>query len=215
MKNMRFNYYFYSFLSLLFLTSCIKHEVIPAPEHIVDLSYSFTGVINNEDVKLSSENLNYICIPTQEKNLVSPPQLSSAIYYNEISSSLSLESIKIGLGHLQWDQSTGDSPSLSIFNAFFTNTTNIFPQYKDNCSPGFKVFYTDKNGITYVSKETILEYKDVKFSNNKQDSDATGDYSKFTCTFNCYVYYESGPTPDLGRDSLKIQMGRLKGYFKK
>lgn len=212
---MRFNYFFYVISSVVVLVSCIKHEVIPAPEHIVDLTYSFSGVIDNDSVKLSADNLDYICLPTQEKNLVSPPLLSSAIYYSNITSPLSSEGIKIGLGHISWDKSSGDDPSTSIFNTFFSSTQNTFPNYKDDCSSGFKVVYTDQNGVVYSSSETSVNYQDVKFSNIRQDSDGTGDYSKFSCTFNCYVYYESGPTPAPGKDSLKIQMGRLKGYFKK
>ena len=212
---MRFNYFFYFISSVAILVSCIKHEVIPAPEHTVDLSYSFTGVIENDTVTLSPDNLDYICLPTQEKNLVSPPQLSSAIYYSELSSPNTSETVKIGLGHIQWDKSIGDDPSLTTFNTFFSSTQNTFPNYKDDCSAGFKIIYTDQSGIVYSSSENSVNYQDVKFSNIRQDSDATGDYSKFSCTFNCYVYYESGPTPVQGRDSLKIQMGRLKGYFKK
>lgn len=212
---MRFNYFFYVISSVVVLVSCIKHEVIPAPEHTVDLTYSFSGVIDNDSVKLSADNLDYICLPTQEKNLVSPPLLSSAIYYSNITSPLSSEGIKIGLGHISWDKSSGDDPSTSIFNTFFSSTQNTFPNYKDDCSSGFKVVYTDQNGVVYSSSETSVNYQDVKFSNIRQDSDGTGDYSKFSCTFNCYVYYESGPTPAPGKDSLKIQMGRLKGYFKK
>ena len=79
---------------------------------------------------------------------------------------------------------------------------------------GLKLF-TDELGSVYTSRADSSTYKDVKFSNIRQDSDATGDYSKFTSTFNCYVYYESGTLPLAGKDSLKIQMGRLKGYFKR
>ena len=104
---------------------------------------------------------------------------------------------------------------LSSFNTFFTGVANAFPSYNDNCSSGFKVIYTDELGSVYTSRADSSTYKDVKFSNIRQDSDATGDYSKFTSTFNCYVYYESGTLPLQGKDSLKIQMGRLKGYFKR
>ena len=213
---MRLNRFFYLLFSGLILFSCIKHEVIPAPEHSVDLQYSFTATIDNDStVSLSSDNFNYICLPTQEKNLVSPPQLSTAIYYSNISSNSSSESIQIGLGDIRWDQSTGEDPALSTFNSFFTSSTNAFPPYNDNCSPGFRVIYTDSLGSIYSSKADSTTFKSVKFSNIRQDSDATGDYSKFTCSFDCYVYYDSGTTPQAGKDSLKIQMGKFKGYFKR
>jgi hypothetical protein len=212
---MRLNKIFCLISSGLVLFSCVKHEVIPAPEHTVDLTYSFSGVVDNDTISLSADNLDYTCLPTQEKNLVSPPLLSSAIYYSRISSTLSTQSIQIGLGEIQWDRTSGDDPVLSTFNTFFTGVSNAFPSYNDNCSSGFKVIYTDELGSVYTSRADSSTYKDVKFSNIRQDSDATGDYSKFTSTFNCYVYYESGTLPLQGKDSLKIQMGRLKGYFKR
>jgi len=207
--------YFLCITLFAFLLGCVKHEIIPAPEHEVELAYSFKGVIDNDTIEMTSEFSNYRCNPTQEKNLVTPPLLSSAIYYSEISSDLVFRKIKIGLGQIQWNKSAGDDPGLEAYNAFFSSTSNMFPLYKDNLSSGFKVTYTDENNIVYESSENSSEYKDVKFTNISQDSDASGDYSKFSCTLNCYVYYVSGNTPENGRDSLKIQMGKIKGYFKK
>ncbi|MGC6434403.1 MAG: hypothetical protein ACON4M_09440 [Crocinitomicaceae bacterium] len=212
---MRKIYLFLFVISGLIINSCIKHEIIPAPEYTVDLTYSFAGVIDGQNVSLSPDSAAYICNPTQEKNLVSPPQLSSAIYYSTISSSSATAAMEIGLGKIDWDRSGGDDPALNDFNDFFIATANAFPSYKDFCDPGFRVVYTDENGAIYKSSENSTQYQDVKFTNIKQDSDATGDYSKFTCTFNCYVYYDSGTAMQTGKDSLKIQMGKFKGWFKK
>jgi len=213
---MRLNKFFHLLFSGLILFSCTKHEVIPAPEYSINLDYSFTATIDNDPtVSFTSEDLEYNYQATQEKNLVNPPQLSSAIYYSNITSTSTSEAIQIGLGDIQWDQSTGEDPALSTFNTFFTSSSNAFPSFNDNCSPGFKVIYTDSLGSIYTSRADSTTFKSVKFSNIRQDTDATGDYSKFTCSFDCYVYYESGTTPQPGKDSLKIQMGKLKGYFKR
>lgn len=212
---MRKLYFLFILIGSYTINSCIKHEVIPAPTYSVDLSYSFSGVIDGQSIKFTADSVGYFCLPTQEKNLVSPPQLSSAIYYTTISSVLENASIKIGLGQISWDRTSGDDPSLDKFKSFFTSTGNAFPKYKDDCSSGFNVTYTDGNGSVYKSHENSINYQDVKFTNIKQDSDETGDYSKYSCTFNCYVYYDSGTPMTAGKDSLKIQMGKLKGWFKK
>jgi len=212
---MRKLYFILFVLTSITVVSCIKHEIIPAPEYTVDLSYSFSGIIDGTKVNFTADSVGYVCTPTQEKNLVSPPQLSSAIFYTTISSQTEIASIQIGLGQISWDRTNGDDPSVDAFKSFFTQTSNAFPNYNDNCSSGFRVTYTDDNGAIYKSSEISTNYQDIKFTNIKQDSDATGDYSKYTCTFNCYVYYDSGTPMVTGKDSLKIQMGKLKGWFKK
>jgi hypothetical protein len=199
----------------LFILSCIKHEIIPAPTPTVELKSKFTGTINGVPKELVEGVSGYTCIPTQEKNLVNSPELSSVIFYSQITSSTATPAIKIGIGKLYWDTGVSSDPTVGDFNSFFTATSNILPPYKNDCSSGFNVEYIDENGTKYSSNENSVNFKDAKFTNITQESDASGDYSKFLCTFNCYVYYSSGPSPAPGLDSVRIQNGQLKGWFKK
>ena len=78
---------------------------------------------------------------------------------------------------------------------------------------GFEVKYKDANGLEWVSDENSTNFQDVTFSNIKQEADATGEYSMFTCVFDCYVYNTDPVT--LAKDSIRIQGTELKGWFKR
>jgi hypothetical protein len=212
---MKFNFFTAIIITLLTITSCIKHEIVPAPTSTVSLTSKFSGLVNGVPVDLNEGISGYTCLPTQDKNLLSSPLLSSAIFYAEMFSVSEKKAFRIGLGKAFWDANTSSEPSLEIFNNFFIKPSSILPSYKDDCSQGFNVRYTDDNGTIYTSRDTSTQFQNVKFTNIAQESDATGDYCKFTCTFNCYVYYLSGPNPPIGLDSVKIQNGQLKGWFKK
>ena len=206
-------------LSLLIITlilfSCVEHEIIPAPIPKVTLTSKFKGIINGVDIEFNEGVAGYTCVPTQEKNLVTSPALSSAIYFSDISSVSSKKSIKIGLGKINWDAAVTSEPTLASFNSFFTTPSNVLPHFKDNCISGFNVKYTDENGTIYSSRDTSSQFKNVKFTNIVQETDPSGDYSKYLCTFSCYVYYLSGPSPLPGLESIQIQNGQFKGWFKK
>ena len=212
---MKFKFIIFIVITLFTVFSCIKHEIIPAPTPTVTLTSKFSGIVNGVPVELNEGVSGYSCVPTQDKNLLTSPNLSSAIFYAEMFSSSEKKAFRIGLGKAFWDASSSNEPSLDIFKEFFTKPSNVLPTYKDDCSLGFNVRYTDVNGTIYTSRDTSTQFQNVKFSNISQESDATGDYSKFVCTFNCYVYYSSGPNPPVGLDSVKIQNGQLKGWFKK
>lgn len=198
-------------LMLLGLGSCIEHEVIPAPIPQVELFGEFTGVINGTNVNFTQNVLGYEVVNTKAKILLPTPSLSSAVYYSEILSSQTPVSIKIGLGSVQWDASTSTDPTLEMFNAF--HLANTTPSFSDNGTTGFEVTYRDGLGKIWKSSETSLNFQDVTFSNIKQESDASGDYSKFTCDFECYVYRINDVTLDL--DSLRIQSAKFKSWFQR
>ncbi|MEY3238052.1 MAG: hypothetical protein RI883_2153, partial [Bacteroidota bacterium] len=47
-------------ITLVFgLSSCIEHEVIPAPVPMVDLSCHFNGVVNGSNLELTENVLGY------------------------------------------------------------------------------------------------------------------------------------------------------------
>jgi hypothetical protein len=112
---------------------------------------------------------------------------------------------------LSW--SGAASPTLDQYNAFFS--TNVLPPYRTGASNGLEIQYRTALGAIYTSRQTTTAYQDAVFSNITQESDDTGDYSKFVCNFNCYVYWTAGTPPLANKDSLKIQSGVFKGWFKK
>jgi hypothetical protein len=202
MKKIKFTIAAFVALSLG-LNSCIEHEVIPAPVPMVDLSCHFQGTINGTDVELTENVLGYYCNTSKAKILLPPPSLSSAVYYSEILSAQTPISIKVGLGSVMWDMSTATDPTLALFNAF--HTSNTTPVFSNGGATGFEVTYKDATGTSWVS--------DVTFSSISQESDTAGDYSKFTCTFDCYVYHTNPTT--LVEDSINIQAATYKGWFKR
>jgi len=193
------------------LNSCIEHEVIPAPVPMVDLTCHFQGTINGTDIELTENVVGYYCNTSKAKILLPPPSLSSAVYYSEILSAQTPISIKVGLGSVMWDMSAASDPTLALFNAF--HTSNTTPVFSTGGASGFEVTYKDASGTAWVSKQNSTNFQDVTFSAISQESDTAGDYSKFTCTFDCYVYHTNPTT--LVEDSINIQAATFKGWFKR
>lgn len=194
------------------LSSCIEHEVIPAPEPTVDLQIAeFEGTINGTYVHLTENVSGYYVSTEKAKILLPPPQLSSAVYFSEILSAESPVSIKIGLGSVMWDASTTSDPTLTQYNNFLMNT--LTPVFALDGNNGFEVRYKDGLGVVWVSNQASVNFQDVIFSDIKQESDASGDYSQFTCDFECYVYHTDPVTLEL--DSVRIQASEYKAWFKR
>lgn len=193
------------------LQSCIDHEVIPAPTPTVELKCHFLGTINNTDIEFTQNVNGYFCDPNKAKYILPSPQWSTAVYYSEIKSAQSSISVKIGLGSATWDAASASDPTLTIFNTFFTN--NLTPFFSNNGTAGFEFRYKDASGRVWASHENSVNAQNVVFSNTSQESDVNGDYSKFTCTFNCYVYHQDQVTLDW--DSLRVQNATFKGWFKR
>jgi len=200
-----------SLFAAIGLSSCIDHEVIPAPVPMVELNCHFQGTINGTNVEFTENVLGYYCNAEKAKILLPPPNYSSAVYYSEILSAQTPVSVKVGLGSVMWDASTTSDPTLTLFNNFHMN--NTLPVFSNNGTTGFEVTYRDGLGKIWVSEETSVNYQDVIFSNIVQESDSSGDYSKFVCNFDCYVYRTNDVT--LLLDSLRIQAAEFEGWFKR
>ena len=200
------------YVLLLFgISSCIEPEIIPAPTPKAELNCHFSGTINGTAIDLT-ENVNgYGMTTTKAKILLPSPALSSAVYYSEMSSLESAVYVKLGLGSITWDAAGSTDPSISVFNAFFSS--NISPVFSNNAQNGLEVTFRDVSGNIWVSKTPNVNAQNALFSSITQESDASGDYSKFTCNFNCYVYRVNPQTSTL--DSLRIQNGKLTGWFQR
>jgi hypothetical protein len=89
----------------------------------------------------------------------------------------------------------------------------LTPNFSDNALAGFEVRYTDANGTEWYTREASTNFQEVEFSEIKQESDVTGNYSKFNVVFDCYVYRQDPVTLDW--DSLRIQSTEMRGWFKR
>lgn len=215
-----------STLVIAALASCVKHEVIPAPEPKVELVCNFTGTINGTDVEWT-QNVDGVYLESSKSKIVPPSGLSSAVYYSEIKSSDNLNAMRLNIGQMKWDANVTSDPTLSIFNGFLT--ANPTPTYTLGAiltganTAGFEVAYRDGNGDVWLTKDT--DPNTIDFTNIVQESDKTGDYSKFVANFDCVVYHTfqiitpSNP-PAVGdttyvEQSLPVNNGVFKGWYKR
>ena len=198
----------------LFLYSCIKPEVIPAPTPKVDLSAFFKGTINGTDVKWIQNVDDYECIPTKTKVTTQEKgKPSRASYFAEMKSESIKGSIRIGIGSVLWDYTLTDEPTKKLFNEFMLN--NLTGKYSKDAAYGFEVQYTDKLGRTWYSDSLSKSGKieSFEFTGIKQESDIDFDYNKFIVTFNCYVYRTYTENNVTLKDSLPIDGAQFKGWF--
>ncbi|MFN5784472.1 MAG: hypothetical protein ACK457_00800, partial [Flavobacteriia bacterium] len=84
--------------SLLGLSSCIDHEVIPAPVPMVELNCHFYGVINGTPLELTENVLGYTGQADKNLILLPSPSYSSAVYTFELLTAQSFKSVKASLG---------------------------------------------------------------------------------------------------------------------
>lgn len=201
-------------LSSLVLTGCPKHEVIPAPTPKIELSSHLEGTINGTTIELTQNVNGYFLDATKTKIVVPSPNPSQAVYYSEMKSSQSTVAIRVGMGSILWDASVATDPSVNQFNTFFTANTE--PSYSDLAVNGFEVVYRDGSGKVWKSEESAPGT--VIFENIVQESDATGDYSKFKCTFSCVVHRQEqiDPLPQPITDFyLPLDNVVFEGWFKR
>jgi hypothetical protein len=218
---MRKGLLFFQLIAVFFvISSCIQHEVIPAPTSTVDLNCNFVGYVNGTQTELTQNVLGYNAKPDNVKYIYAAPLLSRMIYTSEIKSTYQSQSFKISLAPHLWDATVATEPTLTMFNDFHSTNSGIAIPFKDfstmvNANPavlGLQVEYTDNNGVLWKSKETDPG-QTATFTILNQDSDNTGDYSIFECTFSCLVWtYDV----QLGVDvSIPISNAKFRGWFKR
>lgn len=199
-------------LSSLFV-ACVKHEVIPKPESKVDLKVHFTGIINGTDVEYTDDVDGFNGETSDAQYIVTSPSPSSVSYFCTMTSNLISRSLKVGIGSIYWDAGALEKPSLTQFGTFFSalkdDNTIV---YKTGAVDGFEVIYKDNFNNTWVSDETSINPQSVLFTSIANESDDTGDYSKFTVEFSCYLYRDVSMTE---RDSIRIDNGVFQGWFKR
>lgn len=205
-------------ISSFVLSSCIEHEVIPPPEPTVELNAHFYGEANGAPVEFTENVLGYTNNCTSAKYILPPPDFSEAVYFAEMSSNQIATSVRIGLGASPWDASLTAEPTLATFNSF--HQSNLFPAYSDDGFSGFEATYRDGTGREWNSSQFSLNTQNVEFTGVIQESDNSGDYSKFICNFDCWMY---SLNPDsaalipvvLHLDSIHMQNAVYEGWFQR
>jgi len=216
---MKRSYLLIAGLVSLTLSSCIKHEVIPAPEPKVDLKASFEGNIGGQFTEYTQFVSGYEGI--SDIAIQSSGGTSNAQYTFGLISTQSTAMVRIGLGSISWSSSLGTyRPELNLFNNFFL--ANTLPVYSNNALGGFEVVYRTQNDSVFVSRDNSTYSQTVEFvpASIVQGSDSSGDYSKFICKFSCYVYNDwvdmSGGAPGVPMtDSILITNAIYEGWFQR
>ncbi len=181
------------------LAGCVKHEIIPAPEPKVELVCHFFGNVGATDIEFT-QNVEGYYLESSKSKVVPPSGPSRAIYFSEIKSAESLQSIRLNIGEMLWDSGTSSDPTAAIFNGYLSAT--VMPP-SPGISPvvytlgavtplspakaGFEVSFRDASGIIWTSKDEATNT--IEFTNIVQESDKTGDYSKFIANFDCVLYH--------------------------
>lgn len=203
----------------LIMSSCIEHEVIPPPVPVVDLDAHFIGEINGTQTEYTQNVLGYYNTSYKVKLIQPPGGNSTAVYYSEMMSNSNTPSIAIGLGSVNFDSGIASDPPLGSFQPFFPLNDN--PNYSNDGAAGFEVIFTDATNRQWKSSEfSTFGGADVNFTAIKLESDATGDYSKFICSFDCYVYSLNPDSlalnpPVAHIDSFLINDAVYTGWFKR
>ena len=207
------SYTFLLSVGLLF-SACIKHEVIPPPVNTVDLNSSFVGFINGTQVEFTQNVNGYQATENNAEDINPAPTPSHMTYGSKIRSSNFnyAQAISVKFGTLDWDVSQNDYPTVSMFNDWLNNWSNAPISFSDQGLSGIEIEYTDINGDEWISRESDPG-QTATFVIQKQESDNTGDYSFFECTFSCLVWrYNTQTELD---ESLNIENGKITSWFKK
>ena len=201
------------------LASCIKHEVIPPPTPTADLEGHFEGTINNTYTEFTENVLGYENSSYKVKVIQPPGGNSTAVYYAEMQSPQQVQSIAIGLGSINFDSGVAADPPLALFEPFFP--ANDSPNYSNDGASGFEVVYQDATNRQWKSNQSSNFLGATSdFTGIELESDATGDYSKFICTFDCYMYSLNPDSlaqmpPVAHVDSFLIEDAIYTGWFKR
>jgi len=199
------------FVGLIF-SSCIEHEIIPAPETTVDLNAAFIGFVNGTQVEFTQNVNGYGAIAMNAEDINPSPTPSHMTYGSKIKSIYNDQAIRVKFGTLDWDVSQNSYPTVSMFNDWLNTWSNTPVSFSDQGLSGIEIEYTDNNGVSWVSRESDPG-QTATFVIKKQESDNTGDYSLFECTFSCLVW-RINPQTNLD-ESVIIENGKITSWFKK
>ncbi len=189
-------------------SSCIKHEVVPAPTPKVDLPASFSALLDGNNYELINDVDGYFCKPDQAQEIYPSPQPSTVTYYSSIMSKEKLEFVKIEVGQLNFNAGSSTLPTLESFKTYFEGLTTV--NYSTDAIDGVQIIYGDANGGLWYSDENMPN-QSFEFTSVRQESDEDGDYMIFTANFSASLVDDIGnPT-----DTIQFDNAVFKGYFKR
>ncbi|RYM35597.1 hypothetical protein ERX46_01000 [Brumimicrobium glaciale] len=200
-------------LGVAFLTSCVKHEVIPKPTYEAKLPISFTGNIQGANYTIIEDIKGFYCKPSQAKEILPSPQPSKIAYYSSLESGQQQDMIQVRLGKLIFSSNNADRPSIEDFNEFFKTGITTPIEYKTDSEDGVEVVFRDSQGTVWMSSETSIFPQTFELSNLEEDSDEEGQYMKFVAKFSLSLY-DNLLNPVLS-DTIEIQNAIFQGYFKR
>ena len=202
-------------LGVAFLTSCVKHEVIPKPIYEASLPISFSGNIQGANYTIIEDINGYYCLPSQAIEIFPSPQPSTIVYYSSLESSDAsvLEKIEVRLGKLIFNSNSSDRPSIEDFNEFFETGITTPIDYKTGSDDGVEVIFRDAQGIEWSSLEGSGLPQDFEISNFEADTDDDGQYMRFVARFNLALY-DNLIDPILS-DTIYIENAIFEGYFQR
>lgn len=218
--------FFFAFTGVL-LSSCVKHEIIPAPEPRVDLKAHFQGNISGTYTEFT-ENIDGFAMEAGRDKQVNSTGFSKAIYNSKIFSPQKNVSLTLLIGELQWDGSMSDDPNVIAFKKLFVNYP--IPKFNiganaivNDSSSTFDIRYKDVNGNIWKADPNYTNK--VEFTYLSQESDKTGDYMKYIAKIDArmyrdwyeYVYSDLGVITDstLQHAEWLLTEGILRGWFKR
>jgi hypothetical protein len=209
-------YFFLSLFVVLTFNSCIKHEVIPPPTSQVDLNCYFVGYINGTQTEYTQNVVGYNCYTNNQVYNNPSPTLSNYIYVSEISSPQQNQKIRITFGPLQWDGGVSPSPTLTMFNDFHSTNSGVQIPLMNSAdmttaNAGVQIEYWDSSGDRWETS-TADAPGFVTFNIIKQDSDNSGDYSIFECSFSASVFRQD---PNEGLLQMDLTNCQFTGWFKR
>lgn len=200
-------------LGVAFLTSCVKHEVIPKPTYEAELPISFTGNIQGANYTIIEDIKGFYCKPSQAKEILPSPQPSTISYYSSLESGEQQDMIQVRLGKLIFSSNNADRPSIEDFNEFFKTGITTPIEYKTDSDDGVEIVFRDSQGIVWTSSENSGLPQVFELSNLKEDSDDQGQYMRFVAKFSLSLY-DNLNDPILS-DTIEINNAVFEGYFKR
>lgn len=190
-------------------TSCIKHEVVPAPTPKIELSASFSASLGGSPYELINDVDGYYCEATQSKLINPTPQPSTVVYFSAIKSQQKLDYVQIGIGKLSFNAVTKSVPTLVAFTNYFKDMGPI--AFSNDALNGVQIIYRDGSGGVWFSDENMTDPQSFALTSVSQESDESGDYTVFTANFSASLVDNIAvPT-----DTIRFDNAVFKGYFKR
>jgi len=202
-------------LGVAFLSSCTKHEVIPAPEYEAKLPVSFNGDIQGANYEIIKDIKGFFHETSQAQEILPTPQPSTITYYSSLKSTEKADIVQIRLGKLLFSSNNNGRPSKDVFNEFFKTGITQPITFKTDAEDGVEIFFQDEQGISYFSDENSGLPQDFELTNLDEDEDDEGEYMKFVARFNVSLYSNLDAGDPLLVDTINIQNAVYEGYFQR